>query len=215
METVKFEITEEDVKKYLKNHKNDVNIKHKEAMFVKYIRENRNFSQEMLEIFMKKDIKPYGSLEKRIEFINLDKSNCLETFEHYLKIENLNLSGICHILIPTLGYYDFCRTSHSFVTKDSISLNNLYDKIWDINPHLEFGTSKQLANFESEINLAVNDYRIADKIENHFLYKTYIDNQIRVNMSKENCIEELKAYKEIYGDTAVELIREHVKKLVK
>ena len=55
MENIKFEITEQDIRQYLKKYENDESIKYKEAMFVKYMRANQEkITKESLVILMQK-----------------------------------------------------------------------------------------------------------------------------------------------------------------
>ena len=100
MENIKFEITEQDVKQYLKRHKNDEAIKYKEAMFVKYMREHQEITKESLEILMQK----YNWVTDRIDglyfYDDYDRMRSIpfKTFDSYLDdINNLDISGICHI----------------------------------------------------------------------------------------------------------------------
>ena len=108
MENIGFNITEYDIREYLKKHKNDVAIKYKEAMFVKYMREHQEITQESLEILMEK----YNWQDSVVNGIyyrdsnGILKSEALSDFNSYLDgITNLDISGICYIMVPVLSYY--------------------------------------------------------------------------------------------------------------
>ena len=85
MENIKCEITEQDIREYLKKHKNDETIKYREAMFVKYIRERQVITCESLEILMQK----YNFEDDRIDGIyhkdnyGILKSESLINFSTY------------------------------------------------------------------------------------------------------------------------------------
>jgi PP-loop superfamily ATP-utilizing enzyme len=93
MENIGFNITEYDIREYLKKHKNDVAIKYKEAMFVKYMREHQEITQESLEILMEK----YNWQDSVVNGIyyrdsnGILKSEALSDFNSYLDgITNLD-----------------------------------------------------------------------------------------------------------------------------
>ena len=96
MESINFKITESDVIDYLKRHEN---IKYKEALFVQYIREQQKVTKESMEILMRKYndevVNPTGinnpSCKLFCEFPSFDS--------HLNNIKNLDISGICHILM--------------------------------------------------------------------------------------------------------------------
>lgn len=108
MQDINFKITKQDIVEYLSKHKNDEVIKNREAMFVKYMKESNTITKESLEILMQK----YNLDDRKIDGTysiydgrGYSKQVELSTFTDYLiDIENLDISGICHIMIPILSY---------------------------------------------------------------------------------------------------------------
>lgn len=200
MENIKCEITEQDIREYLKKHKNDEAIKYREAMFVKYIRERRIITCESLEILMQK----YNFEDDRIDGIyhrdnyGILKSESLINFSSYLDgINNLDISGICHILIPTLGYYDTASKNFSLIT-------NEIAKELEINGR----------NFDEALRTAIDNYCVSDLIniyrEEHFGFTLE-----RISLMKKNrCRKELMEYSHIYGEDNVKQIRKIIKERV-
>lgn len=200
MENIKCEITEQDIREYLKKHKNDEAIKYREAMFVKYIRERQVITCESLEILMQK----YNFEDDRIDGIyhrdnyGILKSESLINFSSYLDgINNLDISGICHILIPTLGYYDTASKNFSLIT-------NEIAKELEINGR----------NFDEALRTAIDNYCVSDLIniyyEEHFGFTLE-----RISLMKKNrCRKELMEYSHIYGEDNVKQIRKIIKERV-
>ena len=200
MENIKCEITEQDIREYLKKHKNDEAIKYREAMFVKYIRERQVITCESLEILMQK----YNFEDDRIDGIyhkdnyGILKSESLINFCSYLDgINNLDISGICHILIPTLGYYDTASKNFSLIT-------NEIAKELEINGR----------NFDEALRTAIDNYCVSDLIniydEEHFGFTLE-----RISLMKKNrCRKELMEYSHIYGEDNVKQIRKIIKERV-
>lgn len=200
MENIKCEITEQDIREYLKKHKNDETIKYREAMFVKYIRERQVITCESLEILMQK----YNFEDDRIDGIyhrdnyGILKSESLINFGSYLDgINNLDISGICHILIPTLGYYDTASKNFSLIT-------NEIAKELEINGR----------NFDEALRTAIDNYCVSDLIniydEEHFGFTLE-----RISLMKKNrCRKELMEYSHIYGEDNVKQIRKIIKERV-
>ncbi len=200
MEEIKFEITEQDIREYLKKHKNDEAIKYREAMFVKYIRERQVINCESLEILMQK----YNFEDDRIDGLyhrdnyGILKSESLINFSSYLDgINDLDISGICHILIPTLGYYDTASKNLSLIT-------NEIAKELEINGR----------NFDEALRTAIDNYCVSDLIniyyEEHFGFTLE-----RISLMKKNrCRKELMEYSHIYGEDNVKQIRKIIKERV-
>ena len=200
MENIKFEITEQDIREYLKKHKSDEAIKYKEAMFVKYMREHQEITKESLEILMQK----YNFEDDRIDGIyhrdnyEILKYESLTNFSSYLDgIENLDVSGICHILIPTLGYYDTVDKNFSFMANEVAK-----------------GLEIKSSNFDETLRIAIDNYCVSGLIniyrEEHFgftLEKIHL-------MKKGRCRKELIEYSGIYGEDNVKQIRKIIRERV-
>lgn len=200
MENIKCEITEQDIREYLKKHKNDETIKYREAMFVKYIRERQVITCESLEILMQK----YNFEDDRIDGIyhrdnyGILKSESLINFSSYLDgINDLDISGICHILIPTIGYYDTASKNFSLIT-------NEIAKELEINGR----------NFDEALRNAIDNYCVSD-LMNIYYEKHFGFTLERISLMKKNrCRKELMEYSHIYGEDNVKQIRKIIKERV-
>jgi len=179
---INFEITEEDIKKYLK--KNKQFYKYYEPLFIKYLKENKDeLSKEIAKIL----ISELTKLNNSDELCSFDSKN----------IHNLDLSGICHILISATRYYDWDRPV--------MHIGCLNGPLGIIAHELEIPFKD---SFEV-INEAVDNYRICGKIE--------IEDNVfmRFKMSREHARNELIAYQDYYGIDKVKLIRKIVKEGVR
>lgn len=199
MENIKFEITESDIKEYLKKHKDDENIKYKEAMFIKYMREQNIVTKEKLEMMFNK----YNFEDNRMDGIyfyddyDIMRSIPFRTFDDYLDgINNLDISGICHILIPALGYYGEYGKGYQIIGVPYIGLNDLSMKL--------IGTVPEDIN--RQLKYAIEDYYTVGKLDK-FACGTYVN----IKMGKENCRRELQEYSYIYGEEPVKIIRKSIR----
>ena len=201
MENIKFEINEQDIREYLKKYENDEAIKYKEAMFVKYMRANQEkITKESLVILMEK----YNFKDSRVDGIYyIDnhrglKSNNLFDFGSYLKsIKKLDISGICHILIPALGYYN----ASEFYNRIFYSIANGVVEKMKMNDIM----------FEFILKKAIEDYCISDLISiNSEKHQKFTLKKINL-MEKNRCEKELIEYSSIYGKTKVKQICDIVK----
>ena len=199
MQDINFKITDEDLQKYLEKHKDE--YEYKEAMLVKYLRENKEkITKEALEILLYKydndEISTTGVYDYNSNPV-IERS--LPNFNKYLSsINNIDISGICHILIPTLGCFDKYHLNYEFLSTKKFELNDLSKVLIASSPYVDFMTLKS----------AAEDYCITSKIcanicDNHTMF-------IKFNISKEECAKELDTYKEIYGENNVKIISKHV-----
>lgn len=196
MENIKFEITEQDIKEYLMRHITDENIKYREAMFVKYMKEGL-VTTEAMEILMwkynNKVVKPTGIYMDVINSPSYKMFHEFPNFNKYLsEIKNLDLSGICHILIPTLKYY----------RQSEVNSANLYRNLDIIANTLLV----PIVNNSDVIESTLDDYRICEKVEIE-------GNIIKIKMSKEHCNRKLEIYQDYYDETKVKKIIKIVKEI--
>lgn len=198
MKNIKFEITERDIQEYLKQHKQDESIKYREAMFVKYMKEQQEITCEALEILMKK----YNWEDRLINgTYQYDHSEVLQqeslpNFNSYLNgIYNLDLSGICHIMIPVLTYYNVNKIQQNII--------------------------KQLENLAFEFKLEPLNLGFieVDAIENYAIaYGNEIfryNNGINLYLSKEKSSKLIQGYTSIYGEEPVKQIRKIIRERMK
>ena len=200
MENIKFEITEQDIREYLKKHKNDEAIKYREAMFVKYMREHQELTHEALEILMKK----YNFEDGRIDGIyhrdshGVLKSESLSNFNSYLDgIENLDVNGICYIMVPVLSYYSDYK----------YHIYNWYKELSNVSRKLEFDINYE--QMQSAIRNMKGDYLIA--FDDRHIYQ---DNDIYFRFSKNESKNMIESYSHIYGEDNVKQIRKIIKERV-
>lgn len=195
MEKINFEITKDDVKNYLKRHENDQNIKYKEALFVQYIKNQKKLTKEAMEILMWK----YN--DEFVSPVEINSSSCnifheVPSFDSYLNnIKNLDISGICHILIPSFGYYEYMDPCYSCLEKIPSKL---------------LGTTDQKQN--DYLVGAINDYYLLGKVDKVMFSDILL--AIDIKMSRKMCEMELQTYSLIYGEDSVKKIKNLVKELV-
>ena len=200
MENIGFNITEYDIREYLKKHKNDVAIKYKEAMFVKYMREHQEITQESLEILMEK----YNWQDSVVNGIyyrdsnGILKSEALSDFNSYLDgITNLDISGICYIMVPVLSYYSGYK----------YHIYNWYKELSNVSRKLEFDINYE--QMQSTIRNMKGDYLIA--FDDRHIYQ---DNDVYFRFSKNESKNMIESYSHIYGEDNVKQIRKVIRERV-
>ena len=209
MEEIKFEINEQDIREYLKKHRNDEAIKYREAMFVKYMREHQEMTCESLEILMKK----YNLGDKKINGIyhgdefGILKSEPLSDFRYYLDdfsysddITYIDVSGICHILIPAVGYYQNIK-GYRFIENPCYKLHY---GLGDLSMKLLNTVPKDI---NDQLALALDDYCTLGKVEYTYTNIGHSGYVYSIRMGKDTCRHELEEYSHIYGEEPVKQIR--------
>lgn len=188
MENIKFEITEKDIKKYLNSHKEE--YKNREALFIKYLKEHSfGLTRETVQML----------LDKQEVSLDLKKllSNTSTNFSSFgtrpfcmIAIQNLDLSGICHILIPTMKYYNI----------NKFSINQLYVNLERIAEKLVVPINYPM----DVISDTLDNYEISGKIE-------IVNQLVNIKMSRENCKRELLIYEDYYDESKVKRIRKLIR----
>lgn len=181
---VSFEIIEEDIQKYLKENREQ--YKYYEPLFIKYLKENNdNLSKEMADILI-----------EGITEIENNEELCIFDFKP-ITVQNLDFSGLCHILIPAMRYYEAEKPVFRISRLDSYA-SKIAEQL-----------SVPFENSRYEIRNTIDDYRICNKLE-------IKDGEfIKLKMSKENARRELLVYEGFYGEDKVKEIRKIVKKGVR
>lgn len=201
MEKIKFEITEKDIKEYLENLKKknpeyyEEYFKHKEAIFLQYMKSQSIMTQEALEIIMNKynfdDTYVDGTYSYKET--GIVSHNRLNSFTNYFfGIKNLDINGLCHILIPALRYYN--------EDKKEISFDQLYGNLGIVADKINIPMNNPS---ESLIN-ALSNYKLCKKVELQ-------DNIIFFTMSREYSEKELLIYQNLYDEDKVKKIRKIVR----
>lgn len=191
MENITFEITREDIKNYLNEHKE--NYKYCEAMFIKYLKENQfRLTRETFQMIMKKHngVLPMDRYESEMSgYYSLPCFNGRNSM-----IQNLDLSGICHILIPTMKYYGDKTFTMNHLSVNLCSLANLL--------------LVPVVNQTEVVESTLDDYELCGKIEKD-------GKMITVKMGKDHCRKELLAYEDFYYDCKIKRIRKEIRENTK
>lgn len=177
MKNLTIEISEQQIKDYLKKYENY--YKDCGPLFVKYLKDNiNNPTEEMIEILT-------GGK------ININNSGEIPSFNKIpTHIQNLDLSGICHILIPTIKYY-----GESIITIDQLywNLENIAEQFSvSINHPLDIVMS------------TIDNYEICEKVKLE-------EKILKIKMSKDNCRKELFIYENFYDENQIRKIRKIVR----
>lgn len=190
MENIRFEITEEDIKKYLKEHKDD--YKYREALFIKYLKENKNsLIKETIQILFERN--GIELVEKQIDintFNNLPSFNNKSLCSN--NIRNLDLSGICHILIPAIRYYDWDRPG--------VPVGRIYSDLDMVARNLNVHIGRPWEVLESTLD----NYQICEKVE-------VKDGIVNFKMGREHSRRELVFYQDYYDEDKVKRIRKIIR----
>ena len=179
MNEINYSITGEDIREYLKKHKEDENIRYQEAMFVKYMRETESFSKEAIEILLAK----YNTGDNRYQDIGFNKmmDAFLPTFNSYLSsIKNLDVSGVCHMIIPAIRFYG----------------NRTSLKAIHIKPVLEALKVESMGDEDDILLDTMENYKICNQLRT-------IDNHYEITMNEPRANRELEKYKDIYGSMPI------------
>jgi len=181
MENIKFEITAKDIQKYLNKYQKY--YKYCEALFIKYLKDNQGtLTEEMLEILLKDNDKFAYNIE-------------LPSFNPYpTTIQNLDLSGICHILMPTINLYS-CSKNNVFTSY------NLYANLCIIAEKLNVPLIEPWKVLESTIE----NYQICGKIQKMDRVK------LTFKMGRDQSRSELMIYSQFYDEDKVKKIRKIVR----
>lgn len=183
MKNIKFEITEQDIRKYIEKYKNY--YRYCEPLFIKYLKDNRfNLTEEMFEIIT----------EGKLLFYNNGELSSFNSFPN--TVQNLDLSGICHILIPTIRYYDR--------NISSVSIGRIYDDLDKVSETLNVPMNNSWETLESTID----DYIICDKIQKN-------DEMITFKLGREHSRKELITYSHFYNESKVMKIRKLIREGIK
>lgn len=180
MENIKFEITEKQIKDYLKRYKEY--YKYCGPLFVKYMKDTKlTLTYEMANML--------GLVSGRC--VSSSLVNELPKFDPKPSIvNNLDLSGICHILIPTMKYYN----------QENIHINYLYANLAIVSDNLLVPMDHPVEIISSTLD----DYKVCEKIETN-------DMRIKIKMSREHCRKELLVYQDYYGEDKVKKIRKIIR----
>ena len=191
METIKYEITEKDIKNYLIKHSNDELIKFKEALFVKYIKDQGLFSIEKIEMLLNKSKTLYNYVDIKGIYGFGEHYGVLDypvdRFENYLKTQTIDTSIYLHVLIPILGLH-----------KDKLFKMELTKENID-----EFLPSEFKEYDESILSNTIENYQITGKIKDK---KDVCVNDIL--LTNYECLNILEQYSKIYGITVENKIYE-------
>ena len=192
MENINFCITKEDIQYYLQTHQEFV--LHKEALFVRYLREMEQISLEVLDILGDK----YNGCS-----ISHQNMNLID-FKKYLHFQELDMSGICHIMISALGFF-YGEKNFSYTDFNTSWYYPLTEQFQFGNMELEEERNKVLMN-------VIENYMIAGQIEK---YRMLGREYYTIVTSTFDCSQQLVQYEDIYGSMNVWKVKKFVKEGVK
>lgn len=206
MGDIKFKITEADIQKYFEKHRDDREIRYKEAMFMKYMKEQDRITKETLEILMEK----YN--QDSLPFSDCGLYSCLRNslkvlpdFSSSLNVRNLDISGICYMLIPTLGLHQDYAAEDQYIKVSSTDINYIASAL----------NVPQDNSIHSKLVDALENYQITGGI-----YKKD-DSEcpnlrflVNVRLDKEHCRRELYGYESIYGEESVKEVENAIQKTI-
>ena len=126
------------------------------------------------------------------------KSEALSDFNSYLDgITNLDISGICHIMVPILSYYSSYKY-HVYMW---------YKELSNVCRKLEFDTNYERK--QSAIKNMKDNYLIA--FDDRHIYQ---ESEIYFRFSKDESRKMIESYSHIYGEEPVKQIRKIVRERV-
>lgn len=194
MKDITFKITEKEIQRYLENHKDLV--LNKEALFVRYIKENAELSIEALNMLTMK----YNYVDIQSDFDHLEENEILSSsfinFEEYLKKQKLDLTGVCHIIIPSIGLYSSNRVLFPF--QETFTLHAIATK-------LGIGINENINNI---LSTTVENYTMTGQITE---FNDVITSYSYFKMGREKCRKILLEEENIYGKENVQKIRKLVR----
>lgn len=202
MKAINYEINEDDIRKYLHEHRKSELLKYKEALFVDYIKNTKGLTKEKIDILIKK----YNISNCDVNTLCFLSDNAktgvvlLEEFsDHLSKVSRLDINGICHMLIPIIK-----NNGYDSINRDKIKIRLYRDCLLH-----DFGfTYASRDKINDCVDNAIDNYSVANKV------KATLDNDILL-LSKNNSQLEMKSYSELYGKDVVKTINNHVNLLYK
>lgn len=204
-ETVKLGINLNDIAEHIKSHREDKNIKYLEVLFMQYMKENYFQAKETLPMLIYKYnllILPMDQLKSTMDSIHSSLTK-EKSFEDYLSsVQNLDVSGICDILFPTLklhGVEGSFYQGYEQVVKQVIEELKISDSD-DIAPILDN---------------AILNYVLVNQLEEiAFLEKDISSIFYKIKVGKNHCYGMLHAYEDIYGKDKVDEVRKVIQKII-
>lgn len=219
---MKINVTQEDIDKYMLAHKSDIDIKYKEALFLKYLDDTDDKTLEKVEMYVKK-------LDDKSEFYKKTNVTDLFNFKKYLELisscRNIDVYDISLMLVPALGL------NNLYVGDIEIESNyiNNFSYLLDMNTILLVeGAIFRLRNYSKEYDRSCTG-GMDKSIKNIGVFNDTLGNYVRLRdlgvidypnddftlIGKDRCEVELYEYSEIYGKEPVEIIKEYAKELKK
>lgn len=198
-EIMKLGINLDDIAEYIKDHKGDKNIQYREALFIKYMKENYFQAKETFPMLIHKYnllILPMNKLRTTMNSINFSLTK-EKSFEDYLSsIQNLDISGVCHILVPALT---LCKVERLFYWTYENAVRQVIEELKmsdsdDITPALDD---------------AIENYLLVNQLEEKIFPSFY-----KIKIGQRHCYGMLHAYEDIYGKDKVNEVRKVIQKII-
>ncbi len=193
MKNIHLTITKENIQEYMK--KNVSLVRHKEPLFVDYMKRSKGMTLEGLEILFKKYYEEIPLT--KIDYQKNEVMMHLLTFEDYLKNSTFDMNAIFHILIPALRLDGGKHINHC----------EIFHGAYEIAEEL-LNETPRVGEKTTLLYEVIDNYVVARQIDEN---QGYNGGYSTVLMRKEKCEKELLAYEHIYGQENIQKIKELVK----
>ena len=196
-----FNISLNEVVEYIYEHSDNPNIKYREALFVKYIRDNFKYSKEAFNMVINRyNILTYPLANLEIELQHLhDAMTRQMSFKNYISsINKLDISGICYMMFPIMKLY-----------KIDGSYFEGYEKLLEILvADFNISNTDQL---KQELIDTMQNYQLLRQVKREELLPNYF---FTIKLDKNRCLKMIDAYQQIYGQETVTKIKTNIKNIV-
>ena len=183
-------LTDSDIRSALKNEEfiKKYNIKYKEAIFIRYLNEQKDITLEQIDLLTNK-----YSFANQISVSNTERNYIL--FSNYLKNLTFDEYAMFEIILASKALY---LDKNKYLMYDTSMIMKLYNKY--------FKKNKNFDKFRNYYLKTLVNHEVAGLIR-----QDLITGDDYTNINKERAINELVEYSKIYGEDKVDTIKKYVK----